>query len=131
MLSLRDSDIKFNLGNGSSRMDVEYMLPLDYKDGWVYVVLTVDRENEKIGFSYDFGPFQTADIPGPLKGVSFDGSRTLNIGQDGTGRYTYAFNGDIDDFALWTRALSDADVKKIYESGRMGISLGDLVKACD
>ena len=53
------------------------------------------------------------------------------IGQDGTGRYTYAFNGDIDDFALWTRALSDADVKKIYESGRMGISLGDLVKACD
>ena len=53
------------------------------------------------------------------------------IGQDGTGRYTYAFNGDIDDFALWTRALSDDDVKKIYESGRMGISLGDIVKACD
>ena len=53
------------------------------------------------------------------------------LGQDGTGRYTYAFNGDIDDFALWTRSLSHDDVRKIYEAGRMGISLGDLVNTCD
>ena len=49
------------------------------------------------------------------------------LGQDGTGKYPAAFNGDIDDFALWTRSLSYEDVRKIYEAGRNGIPLGDLL----
>ncbi len=49
------------------------------------------------------------------------------IGQDGTGRYPKTLNGDIDDFALWTRGLSHEDIRKIYESGRNGIPLGELL----
>ncbi len=36
-------------------------------------------------------------------------------------------NGDIDDFALWTRALTYEDVKSIYEAGRQGLHLADLL----
>ena len=49
------------------------------------------------------------------------------IGQDGTGKYGAPFEGDVDDFALWTRSLSHDDVRKIYEAGRKGISLGELL----
>ncbi|MBO7683173.1 MAG: alkaline phosphatase family protein [Kiritimatiellae bacterium] len=49
------------------------------------------------------------------------------IGQDGTGRYSCGFKGDIDEFALWTRTLGHDDVRRIYEAGRKGIPLGDLL----
>ncbi|MBQ7189608.1 MAG: alkaline phosphatase family protein [Kiritimatiellae bacterium] len=50
------------------------------------------------------------------------------LGQDGTGQYKSAFNGFLDDFALWTRTLSHEEMRRIYESGRMGIPLQDLLK---
>ena len=49
------------------------------------------------------------------------------VGQDGTGAYRHSLNGDVDDFALWTRALSHEDVRRIYEAGRQGLSLGELL----
>lgn len=48
------------------------------------------------------------------------------IGQDGTGAYPHRLAGDVDDFALWTRALSHEDIQRIYESGRQGLPLADL-----
>ena len=50
------------------------------------------------------------------------------IGQDGTGRYGSTFAGGVDDFALWTRALTRDEVRRIYEAGRQGTSLGDLIR---
>ena len=49
------------------------------------------------------------------------------IGQDGTGAYPHPLSGDVDDFALWTRALSHDDVQRIYEAGRQGLPLGELL----
>ncbi|MBO4287142.1 MAG: alkaline phosphatase family protein [Kiritimatiellae bacterium] len=49
------------------------------------------------------------------------------IGQDGTGACKVSLTGDIDDFALWTRAASHADIRRIYEAGRRGQSLEDLL----
>ena len=115
VLSLRDTDIKFNLGDGSSRMDSEFLLPMDFRDGWVYAVLAVDRESEEIRFSYDFGEFQTAAIPASLRGVSFDGLRKLNIGQDGTGRYPERLGAVLDEFLLIRGALTDEELASLAE----------------
>ena len=52
----------------------------------------------------------------------------FHIGQDGTGKYKYLLSGEVDDFALWTRALTPCEVRRIYESGRVGLELGDLLK---
>lgn len=51
----------------------------------------------------------------------------FHLGQDGMGAYKYPFSGSFDEFALWTRPLSHADVKKIFEAGRNGIELRELV----
>lgn len=116
ILSFRDSDIKFNLGNGSSRMDVEYGLPMDYEDGWVYVVFVVDRENNTVSFSYDFEPFRTTDISPELKNASFDSKyEVLNIGQDGTGKYSSHLSAVLDEFIFVDGVLTADDVAALKE----------------
>ncbi|MBQ4204158.1 MAG: hypothetical protein IIU43_10710 [Thermoguttaceae bacterium] len=68
-------------------MDSEYRLPIDFKDGWVHVVFTVDREAGEILFAYDFGKLVSEKLSDGLKHASFDSLPALNIGQDGTGKY--------------------------------------------
>ncbi|MBP5319912.1 MAG: alkaline phosphatase family protein [Kiritimatiellae bacterium] len=51
----------------------------------------------------------------------------FHLGQDGTGKYGVRFVGDLDDFAFWTRGLSHDDIRRIYEYGRAGMALGDLL----
>ena len=111
ILSLRGSkDIKFNVGDGSkNRMDFTRMLPGDYDQGWMHVILTVDRPNKKVRIWYDFIDGDEADIPDALATISFD-SMNFNIGQDGTGMLTYKLPAQIDELILTTDVLSDEDV---------------------
>ena len=37
------------------------------------------------------------------------------------------WNGEIDDVAIWNRALSEAEIQEIYNAGQAGNSLGDIV----
>ncbi|MBE6638823.1 MAG: hypothetical protein E7616_05135 [Ruminococcaceae bacterium] len=111
ILSLRNThDIKFNFGNGSTRMDSEQPLPGDYKNGWVYVVLVVDRSANKVMFSYDFGEFETIAIPAGLQNASADGYDVLNIGQDGTGKLQYALKASIDELMIFDDVLTQDDI---------------------
>ncbi len=49
------------------------------------------------------------------------------LGQDGTGAYPHALTGDLDDFALWTRALGHDEIKALFRAGRQGLALRDLL----
>ena len=49
------------------------------------------------------------------------------LGQDGTGNYDHLLDGEIDDFALWTRALDSCEIKRIYEAGRKGLELAVIL----
>ena len=62
-----------------------------------------------------------------VSGVKVATGLPFYIGQDGTGKYGCPFKGDIDEFALWTRTLSHEDVRKVYEAGRMGVEIGELL----
>ena len=52
----------------------------------------------------------------------------FHIGQHGPGNYSKKFVGKIDEFALWTRGLSFSDINAIYQNGRKGHLLDDLLK---
>ncbi|MBP3665649.1 MAG: alkaline phosphatase family protein [Clostridia bacterium] len=111
IFSLRDSqDLKFNLGDGKgNRADKEFMLPNDYRAGWFHVTMVVDREAGVIKLSYDFGAFDSLTLPDNLKDISFDAFDVLNIGQDGTGKYS-ACAATVDEFMLFDGALTEADL---------------------
>lgn len=51
-----------------------------------------------------------------------------HIGQDGTGNYNCHFLGDIDDFAMWNRSLDAEDIRRIYDAGRKGLALSDVIE---
>lgn len=49
------------------------------------------------------------------------------LGQDGTGTYKYSFAGSFDEVALWTRSLSHREIQGIFEAGRNGVELRELL----
>lgn len=49
------------------------------------------------------------------------------LGQDGTGAYKHAFAGCFDEFALWGRALSRSEVRMVFEAGRRGVEMRELI----
>ena len=111
ILSLRGTnDIKFNVGDGeNNRMDFTRVLPTDFANGWMHVVLTVDRPNRKVRIYYDFICEDDADIPDSLADISFD-SLSFNIGQDGTGNLAYSLPAQIDELIITADVLTDQDV---------------------
>ena len=111
ILSLRGSaDLKFNVGDGSkNRMDFTRPLPTDYNQGWMHVILSVDRGNRKVRLYYDFVDGDEAEIPEALASISFD-SLAFNLGQDGTGKLTYKLPAQIDELILTADVLTEADI---------------------
>lgn len=99
----------FNFADGTDRMDCEFPLPEDWQDGWVHVILSVDREAGTVGVSYDFGAFSKQQIPEELKDASMNGEGGLILGQDSS--YEYAsLPGTIDDMIVISGAVTAEDV---------------------
>ena len=116
ILSYRGTkDIKFNVGDGKNRMDLESLLPSNYDKGWMHVILSVDREKRKVRIYYDFAFYgDEADIPSELASTSFD-SLSMNIGQDGTGTLEYSLPAQMDEFIMTSDVLGVADVAALKE----------------
>lgn len=116
VLSLREEDIKFNAGgrNRTERMDVVALLPADYREGWMHVVLVVDRQGQQVRIYEDFALEGWGAIPSALQGVSFD-ALPLRIGQDGPGTYGDHLPAQLDELILTADVLSDADVAALKE----------------
>ena len=116
ILSLRGSkDIKFNVGDGSkNRMDFTRLLPAGFDEGWMHVILSVDRENRKVSIWYDFIDGDEAPVPDALAHVSFD-SMAFNIGQDGTGALKYKLPAQIDELIITADVLDDSDVAALKD----------------
>jgi len=110
VLSLRPTDIKFNAGRGESvRMDITAPLPYDYKEGWMHVLLTVDREQNVVKIYNDFKLAISGDIPEGLRDVSFD-CYGLVIGQDGTGNYPDHLPAQLDEMLILADVLDEDDI---------------------
>lgn len=111
VFSLRPDDMKFNAGSDAlgTRMDGEAILPLDYKEGWMHVVLAVDRTENQVRVYYDFKKELEFDIPSRMRDVSFD-AHALNIGQDGLGTYSYKLSATLDEMIVTADVLSETDI---------------------
>ena len=108
VLALSGGAVQWNLGDGEHRMDHAAALPIDCRDGWVHVLLIVDREMCEIRVAYDFGAFQTARMPEPLRTISLDTDFPIRVGQDGTGAYPHPLSCVLDELVL-TRGMLTAE----------------------
>jgi hypothetical protein len=118
VLGMTITTVFFNVAApGCRRFDTGSLLPLDYKEGWVYVICSVDREANTIGMSIDFEPMVIRPMPEEYRGVSLDTDMPIRIGQDGAATYPCPLSLLIDEMVIANRPLNDDDVaalKKLY-----------------
>ncbi|WP_105171908.1 alkaline phosphatase family protein [Pseudoalteromonas sp. T1lg24] len=118
-------DFGINLASsGADRKDID---PIDYSfNGWWLLVATFDRNG--VATMYAGSPTGELNIiAGDIVNVGdINSELNWNIGQDGTGNYTYNLKADLDDFAVWRRALSLDEVRTIYNKGQ-GTELNTLL----
>ena len=110
-----DLDQHFASG-GDARVDLE---DVDYSDTqWWFLAVTYDP----MGLAM----MMTGDAAGVMRWMALEtaavGTLTsiypLHLGQDGTGTYAHNLAADIDDLAIWRRALSMDELHALYASGQ-------------
>ncbi len=126
-----DNRIQWNLNTvGGSRKDFDSAAGVFANQAWKHIVITLDR-NAFAETWVDGVKINSTDITANAGQVLDTDNLALNVGQDGTGTYTDGgsvfFNADIDEVAVWTRALTDAEVATVYNRGAAG--QGVLAKA--
>ncbi len=118
ILALRakgNPDMHFNVGPASAeRCDLYPQMPLDYADGWVYMILVVDRETETMRYSFDFEPFVEEPLDAGLKDYSFSTDfNVLNIGQDATGQYGDSLIATLDEIVMINGVITEDDMEAL------------------
>ncbi len=101
--------LEFNFGDGENSFMESFKLPSDWQDGWVHVILSVDREAGTVSIAYDFGAYSTVQIPEEMKDSSMTGEGGLILGQDVTKEHD-ALPGTIDDIIVVSGVLTQDDV---------------------
>ena len=109
-------DVGINLASSSAdRKDID---PIDYSfNGWWLLVASFDRDG--VATLYAGSPQGKLHIiaQGIKEVGDLTSSLSWNIGQDGTGSYRYNLKADLDDLAIWRRALTLDEVRTIYNQG--------------
>ena len=112
--------------NKNNRIDIQ---PFECEGGSVWTFYAVTRTDEGVITVYQGRSDGTLGwTSGTLGSFTLVSGYPFCIGQSGRADYTSHFVGAVDDFALWTRGLSHDDIRRIYENGRAGMELGDLLK---
>lgn len=91
---------------------------------WHHVVVTFLRAGEVVTY-LDGVSVDERDVSASANNVSTPPGLALNIGQDGTGRYTdgnsvQVLDLSMDDVGVWRRVLTAREAKAIYEAGKAG-----------
>lgn len=126
-LSPEIGGVCFNAGMNCSRRRID-LGPYDTEFGkWTFYAVT--RGSDGVLSFYQGGrDGHLYRIAYGASGLKLRTGMPFFLGQDGTGRYNYEFNGDIDDLGLWTRSLSHEEIRKIYAAGCLGVCLGEFFK---
>ena len=120
-----EKQVNMHAADGSNRFDLKFNN--EARGIWTFYAVVSDNASFTVYQGTSAGAntlsVQTANLPNFTLATTYP----FYIGQGGTGTYGKKFIGSVDDFALWTRALSRADIERIYECGRTGMELGDLL----
>ena len=112
--------------NNNNRIDIQ---PFECEGASVWTFYAVTRNDDGVITVYQGRSDGTLGWTcGTLGSFTLDSGYPFCIGQSGRADYGAHFVGSVDDFALWTRGLSHEDIRRIYENGRAGMELGDLLK---
>ncbi len=99
---------KFNLGDGTNRIDLEGKAIVDNE--WHELLVSCDRDG--LASIYDDGALVRQDSMNFIGNINTDFG--INFGQDGSGVYGIPLNGSIGDVKIWNRAFTEKEIKETY-----------------
>ncbi len=105
--ALENGSWKFNIGTGSSRVDLEGGQIAD--GAWHHLAVSFDANGNKRIYQDGTLLAETSTLLDPVS--TSNGNFNLVIGQDGTTSYTHFFNGSISDLRIWDRALAQSTIE--------------------
>jgi len=112
---LDPKNVNWNAVSGTRR-DVDLNPP--FSDGdWHLITVVFDRGSNSVISYVDGIAVNTSDIS-PSGTASLNAGFSTLVGSSGNGTYSGA--GDIDDLAIWTRALASNEAGAIYHAGLAG-----------
>jgi len=90
---------------------------------WHHLVFVFDRNKQAVAY-LDGNPAKSFKIDGTSTAAAktIDTGAPVSIGQDPTGIYAETGSGDIDDLAVWRRALTPLEAASVYAAGAAGFS---------
>ncbi len=89
---------------------------------WHHAVLVYEGDNHGVDYIRIYVDSVARTTSKSFNTGRFDGSGFLSIGYwDYFGTNKYPFSGELDDIAVFNRALSAAEIAKIFKNGKMGI----------
>jgi hypothetical protein len=106
-------DIRFSFCDGTHKLDAVAPLPSDYAEGWMHLVLVVDREANEVRISTDFGNTDVTPIPASLQDASLDAFGHMNIANDGAGTDSIRLFASFDEFMVFDAALTQEDIDQL------------------
>ena len=110
-------DIIFDISDGKNAQEITVGFPLAVNEGWLHVMVSVDKENKKVGIFMNFKKVYEADLFDNLVDAG-DTGLPFNIGDDAIGDFTngrYELEMRMDDFLLIDGAFSEEDAAKLAQ----------------
>ena len=121
VISDEGNKLEFNLGDSVHHHDLN---PLDYvPDGeWNFAAITLKRGGDAVLY-LGMPDGKLAFIAERLEDFGDINNMDWYLGQDGTGANENHFVGDLDELMIWDRALSNEEVKNVFQKGLDGKSI--------
>lgn len=101
--------IVINIGDGENAYYVKYPLPREYTEGWTHFIFAFDLSERTVHGYCNFEPVYSDTIMAVDMEKIFPETNIM-IGQDATGKYTYALDARLDDVMVADCAFSEKDV---------------------
>ena len=115
-----------NCGTASAAKRVDVGVFTDKHHEWTFYAATRSKDGV-LTFCQGAPDGRLYFVSGDGGDIVLSTGMPFYLGQDGTGTYKYSFAGSFDEVALWTRSLSHREIQGIFEAGRNGVELRELL----
>tara|TARA_R110002096_G_scaffold203718_17_gene389107 strand:+ start:325 stop:2037 length:1713 start_codon:yes stop_codon:yes gene_type:complete len=113
LISLHRDVLQVRLCNGSNRAQIGGRWPVLRDGNWHQVVMVVDPGESTLSAFVDGE--QVGNLNYKALGSHFPATHRLRIGTNGNAGDLAGLGGNVDELAIWRRALSDEEVRLLFE----------------
>ncbi len=115
LITLQGSVLKFLLGSGVTRAQLGGLRPSIRDGAWHHVAAVFDAESGMLRAYFDGNDLGELDIA--TLGGNFPAAHRLRIGNAGGAAGLSGPGGNVDELAVWQRALTGEEIEAMFENG--------------